>query len=118
MVRDNRSIVIGGLHSDTEWSDHLIERSNRVLGLDAALSRDVTSIRNYVSSGDLARGETAYLEDEKDLFYVTGARNNELRQLQPLMEALTRGLCKVFGKVESQLYEFRSESDIRTEYIL
>lgn len=98
--------------------DHLIERSNRVLGLDAALPRDVTSIRNHVKSGDLARGEIAYLEDERDLFYVTGARNNELRRLQPLMEALTRGLCKVFGKVVSQLCEFHSESDIRIEYIL
>ena len=70
------------------WNDldHLIERSNRVLGLDTALTRDVTSIRNYFKSGELARGETAYLEDEKDLFYVTGSRNNELRQLQPLME--------------------------------
>ena len=98
--------------------DHLVERSNRILGLDAVLPRDVKSIRNYVNSGDLARGEIAYLEDEKDLFYVTGARNNELRQFQPLMGALTRGLCKVFGKVVSQLCVFYSKSDIRTEYIL
>ena len=98
--------------------DHLVERSNRVLGLDAALSRDVTSIRNYVKSGDLARGEIVYLEDERDLFYVTGARNNELRRLQPLMEALTRGLYQIFGKVVSQRCEFPSECDVRIEYIL
>ena len=98
--------------------DHLIERSNRVLGLDTALTRDVTSIRNYVKSGALARRETVYLEDQKDLLYVTGARNNELRQLQPLLEGLTRGLCKVFGKVGLQLCEDHSESDIRTEYSL
>ena len=97
--------------------DHMIERSNRVLGLDTALTRDVTSIRNYVKSGDLARGETAYLEDEKDLFYVSGARNNELRRLQPLMEGLVRGLCKAFRKVESQQCECDSESNIRTEYM-
>ena len=73
-------LLLEGLHSDREWFlDHLIERSNRVLGLDAALPQDVTSIQNWVKSGDLARGETAYLEDEKDLFYVKGARNNELR---------------------------------------
>ena len=83
--------------------DHLIERSNRILGLDAALPRDVKSIRNYVDAGDLARGEIAYLDDEKDLFYVTGARNIELKRLQPLAEALTRQLCNVFGKVVSQL---------------
>ena len=93
--------------------DHLIDRSNRVLALDVALPRDVTSLRNYVQSGDLARGEIAYLEDERDIFYVTGARNNEFRRLQPLMEALTRGLCKIFGKVVSQLCEFLSESESR-----
>ena len=98
--------------------DHLIERSNRVLALDAAVPRDVTSIRNYVDSGDLARGEIAYLEDERDLCYVTDARNNELRRLQPLMEALTRGLCKIFGKVVSSLCEFLSGSNICIEYIL
>ena len=97
--------------------DQLIERSNRLLGLDTSLKRDVTSIRNYLKSGDLARGETAYLEDEKDLFYVSSARNNELRRLQPVMEGLTRGLCKVFGKVESRQRECDSESNIRTEYM-
>ena len=98
--------------------DHLIERNNRVLALDVAVLRDITSTRNYVQSGDLARGETAYLEDERDLFYVAGARCNKLRRLQPLMEALTRRLCKVFGKVVSQLCEFHSESDSCIKYIL
>ena len=53
-----------------------------------------------------------------DPFYVTGARNNELRRLQPLMEALTRWLCNVFGKVVSHICELCIESDIRIECIL
>ena len=46
---------------------------------------------------------------------MTGARKNELRQLQPLMEGLIGGLCKVCGKVKSHLCECHSESDVRTK---
>lgn len=50
-------------------------------------------------TGHLTREETAYLDHEKDLFYVAGSHHHELSQLQPLMGGITRIAYKVFGKV-------------------
>ncbi|KAI2616350.1 hypothetical protein GGR54DRAFT_631828 [Hypoxylon sp. NC1633] len=68
-------------------TDDLIERNNRILGLEDARPRNVSNLRNWVNgNGCVARAETAYLAQRGELVSVAGTDDTIISWLEALVE--------------------------------
>lgn len=72
--------------------DKLIERNHRILSLETARPRNVSSLRNWINgNGCVAREETAYLARSEELANVVDSDDTVMTWLETLVEdSLTR----------------------------
>ena len=78
----------------------MIERNHRILGFEAARPRDVLNLQNWVNgSGCIAREETAYLQNCRELLSVNSLDDHAITWLEILVGGILVQLSKCFGKV-------------------
>lgn len=82
------------------YADAILERNRRILAFDNPRKKDVVNIQNWVeNTSSLAREETAYLLQPKDLMTILSPQDAALARLTPLLEGFMRTLYRVFRKV-------------------
>ena len=80
----------------------MLDRNRRILAFDDPRKRDTTNLRNWVeNTSSLARDETAYLLQPKDLLTILSPQDHALSRLSPLLEGLIRTFRSVLSKVSS-----------------
>ncbi|KAI1065885.1 hypothetical protein LB507_001179 [Fusarium sp. FIESC RH6] len=68
----DRIAVLAEIESNLSEYDDLVERTGRTLSFDRSEVRDVQSLRTWlVGNACVAKDETSYLSDEKDLFSLS-----------------------------------------------
>ena len=82
-----RQTVLSQIDSALADYDALVERNHRILGLEAASSRDVVSLQNWVDGNAcLARQETDYLAHYEDLFAVASFEDRSVSSMEVWVE--------------------------------
>ncbi|KAI1086078.1 caspase domain-containing protein [Rostrohypoxylon terebratum] len=82
-----RSSVLSEIDKALVDYDTLIERNRQILSLEAASSRDVVNLQNWVDgNGCIAREETMYLKQGEDLLSVASPNENAVIWLGSLIE--------------------------------
>lgn len=67
--------------------DNLVDRTERTLSFGRSEIRDVQSLRNWVDgNGCVARDETSYLSDEKDLFSLSPTLDSAATRFEDWIE--------------------------------
>ena len=67
--------------------DNFVQRSNGILSLGKAQSRDIESLEHWVEgTGFIAREETAYLTQQRDLMSLAPVADNAVVQLEAWVE--------------------------------
>ena len=67
--------------------DNFVKRSNSVLSFSPVQSRDVESLQHWVEgTGFLAREETAYLAQQRELMSLAPVADNAITQLEAWVE--------------------------------
>lgn len=80
----------------------MLDRNRSILAFDDPRKRDTTNLRNWVENTScLARDETAYLLQPKDLMTILSPQDHALSRLSPLLEGLLRTFHSVLSKVSS-----------------
>ena len=83
-------------------TDALLDRNSRIFACSDPSKECVTNLRNWVDNKcSLARCETAYLADAKDLMTILSTQDDAVARLVPLIERILRSLYKIVGKVSS-----------------
>lgn len=81
-------------------TDSFLERNRRIFSYEAASSRDVRSVQNWLDGNAcLAREESAYIEHFKDLLRVPSSDDNAVTRLEAVVEDCIIWFCKRFRKV-------------------
>lgn len=81
-------------------ADALVDRNHRMLMFEAAKSRDVLSLQNWVDGNAcLAREEAAYLAHGRDLLSIAPAGDDAVTQLRPWVEDKLIRFYKGFREV-------------------
>ena len=87
-------------YSSNKRTDTSLERTQKIMSLDHALSRDVTSLRNWVNgNGCLNREETEYLAHEQELVRLASSKDGATKQFEDWVEDLCVRYCKSFRAV-------------------
>ena len=80
----------------------MLDRNRSILAFDDPRKRDTTNLRNWVeNTSSLARDETAYLLQPRDLMTTLSPQDHALSHLSPLLERLIRTFRSVLRKVSS-----------------
>ena len=82
--------------------DVLLDRNSRIFACSDPSKGCVMNLQNWVDNTcSLARCETAYLADAKDLMTILSTQDDAVALLVPLTERILRSLYKMVGKVSS-----------------
>ena len=80
--------------------DVMLDRARAVLASDSPRKRDVESLQNWVDNQvSIARDETAYLSESKNLMTILSPRDDALARLTFLTERVVSAVYKSFNKV-------------------
>lgn len=83
-------------------ADAMLDRNCSILAFDNPRKRDITNLRNWIeNTSSLARDETAYLLQPKDLMTMLSPHDHALSRLSPLLKGLIRTFRSVLSKVGS-----------------
>jgi hypothetical protein len=82
-----QSILKDFKRPNVKKADELIERSHRILNLEPAKQRSVSSLQHWINgNGCVARNETAYLKRTEDLASVAETDDTVMSWLETLVE--------------------------------
>ncbi|KAI1120330.1 hypothetical protein F5Y10DRAFT_273172 [Nemania abortiva] len=84
---------------DTSHLDCFLEKTHRILGYNRALSRDVSSLRNWMKNGSLSRDERKYLDHEQDLINLASSSDAARKNLEDWVEDLVVDNWKGFRSI-------------------
>ncbi|KAK1993570.1 hypothetical protein LX36DRAFT_693638 [Colletotrichum falcatum] len=83
--------------------DQFVERTNRALNLGPAQKRDLTSLQNWIEgNGCIARAESAYLTQERDLMSLGPVSDGAIVHLEAWLEDRIIRLWRGFRKSRYQ----------------
>ncbi|KAL4727146.1 hypothetical protein ACLX1H_006047 [Fusarium chlamydosporum] len=83
----DRLSVLAEIESTLAEYDNLVDRTERTLSFGRSEIRDVQSLRNWVDgNGCVARDETSYLSDEKDLFSLSPTLDSAATRFEDWIE--------------------------------
>lgn len=81
-------------------ADAILDRNRGILAFHNPRKKDVVNIRNWVENkSSLARNETAYLFQSKDLMTILSPQDAAVARLTPVLEGFMRTGYRLFRKV-------------------
>ncbi|KAI1303464.1 hypothetical protein F5Y03DRAFT_186238 [Xylaria venustula] len=85
----DRSSVLSELYPIMASYDTLLEGTHKILSLNRAQPRDITSLRNWTNgTSSISRDETAYLEHEGELISLAFCKDGATKKLEDWVEDL------------------------------
>ncbi|KAK1992551.1 hypothetical protein LX36DRAFT_694201 [Colletotrichum falcatum] len=106
-----RILLLSELDSCLADYDQLIDRTRRVLNLGPAQKRDLASLQNWMEgNGCIARAESAYLTQERDLMSLAPVGDGAVLHLEAWMEDNLIRLWRGFRK--SRHHDVSNDSNI------
>lgn len=83
-------------------ADAILDRNRGILTFHNPRKKDVVNIQNWVENkSSLARNETAYLVQSKDLMTILSPQDAAVARLTPVLEGFMRTVYRLFRKVGS-----------------
>lgn len=77
----------------------MLDRNRAISGFECPTKRDLENLRNWIDNkASVARDETAYLHQSKDLMTIISPRDDALGRLTPVTERLVAGLYRLLRK--------------------
>ncbi len=81
-------------------ADAILDGNRRIVAFDNPRKQDILNMQNWVeNTSSLARDETAYLFEPKDLMTILSPQDAALAHLTPLLEGFMLALYKLLKKV-------------------
>lgn len=80
----------------------MLDRNHKIITCNDPQTKDVENLQNWVANtSSLARDETAYLSNTRDLMTILSPRDNAVARLTPTIERIMRTLYRFSGKVSN-----------------